>query len=383
MAERPSGLAVNWLHLARLGILAAVFVIGWKARAVTAPLLAAYLLMLICLPWRQRMKKRIGGIGATLTCMLLILIAPLALVLPVLGEVDDLHAMLPSADDAEQARVWTQEKVIEPLNGFIDSLPDALGEKLRKVVSSDTVMNSGGSLGKFLPWLAGALFTFLGGALGIASGLILLPIFLFYLLEGAPWLPRLRGELPASWRGSFDRTIPKIQRLLRVYCRARVVVALLKGAIAWVILLVFGLPGAYTLGLMIGVFSLLPVVGALVSTSALLVIAVVEMGMGGLGLALLVYAVTEVLEGYVLLPKLVGRELGMSDFLVILAVLVGGALMGIFGLLIAIPAVAIGRVLYEEYGRPLMQDEPPLAAASAPLLPGESVPPPLDGDGSD
>ena len=73
-------------------------------------------------------------------------------------------------------------------------------------------------------------------------------------------------------------------------------------------------------------------------------------------MALSDYGVTETIEGYVLLPRLVGRELGMSDFLVILAVMGGGALMGFFGLLIAIPVVAIGIVLYDEFLRPLMQD---------------------------
>lgn len=373
------------LNLLRMVIVAGVFVLGWMLRTVTVPLLAAYLLMLICLPWRQRMKRKVGGTFASILSMLLLLVVPAVLFLPTLAEVDQLAAMLPNEQSAAQ---WT-ERHIKPLLDFAsesgtaaiqeeepaaeeDAQDDALNLQtvVGKIRDSDALSNFGGHIASFLGGVGSYLFAFLGGAFGILSAILLLPIFLFYLLEGAPWLPRIRAELPKSWWQSYDRTVPKIQNLLRVYCRARLLVALGKGAIAWVILMIFGVPGSYTLGLMIGVFSLLPVVGALVSTCAVTLICLVHFqasGQGWLGvvLALSVYGVTETVEGYVLLPRLVGRELGMSDFLVILAVMGGGALMGFFGLLIAIPVVAIGMVLYDEFLRPLMKDPEELACAGA------------------
>jgi predicted PurR-regulated permease PerM len=373
------------LNLMRLAIVAGVFILGWMLRTVTVPLLAAYLLMLICLPWRQRLKRKVGGTFASILSMLALLLGPAILFLPTLAEADQLAAMLPNEASAAH---WT-ERHIKPLLDFAtvsDEETDGVEEGdgvesveateqaeeaeeqplnmqavVSKIRNSDALSGFGGHIAAFLGGVSNYLFAFLGGAFGILSAVLLLPIFLFYLLEGAPWLPRIRTELPKSWWTSFDRTVPKIQNLLRVYCRARLLVALGKGAIAWLILLMFGVPGSYTLGLMIGVFSLLPVVGALVSTCAVILICLVHFqadGQGWLGvvLALSVYGVTETIEGYVLLPRLVGRELGMSDFLVILAVMGGGALMGFFGLLIAIPAVAIGMVLYDEFLRPLMQD---------------------------
>lgn len=347
---------MNWLHLLRLGIVAIVFLLGWQARAVTIPLLAAYLLMLVCLPWRQRWKKRLGNVGATLACMAMLLILPLVFLLPVILEFDEIAGLLPTRNEAED---WSREHVIEPLRELIGTMPESVSESLSTVPDQESLKQAGPIILDALDALKDSFFKFFGGFLGILTSLVLLPIFLFYLLEGAPWLPRIRSELPKSWRGSFDRTMPKIQNLLRTYCRARLLVAMAKGAIAAAILFPFGIPGAYTLGLMVGSFSLLPVVGALVSSVALLVICVTELGGLGLLLALGVYAVTEVLEGYVLLPRLVGRELGMSDFVVILALLIGGALMGFFGLLIAIPAVAVGQVLLAEYVRPLMRDPEP------------------------
>lgn len=347
---------MNWLHLLRLGIVGLVFLLGWKARAVTVPLLGAYLLMLVCLPWRQRWRRRIGDLPATLACMAVLLLAPLVLTLPILLESDELLGMLPTEENAVK---WSEEHVIEPLKNFVRSLPESVRESLGNVPESDLVKNVGPGIASTMASLGTSILGFFGGMFGILSSIVLLPIFLFYLLEGAPWLPRVRAELPQSWRRSFDRTMPKIQNLLRTYVRARLMVAVVKGAIVAAILFVFSIPGAYTLGLTVGVSSLVPVVGGLVSSALLLVVCVAEDGAFGLGLAIGIYAFTELVEGYVLLPRLVGRELGMSDFVVILALLGGGALMGFFGLLIAIPAVAVGQVLLAEYVRPLMRDPEP------------------------
>lgn len=362
---------MNWLHLLRLGIVGLVFFVGWQARAVTVPLVIAYLLMLVCLPWRQRWRKRIGDVPATLACIVSLLLGPLILLFPVILEFDDLYELVPqkaqTEAEIEAAKQWSREHIISPLQDLIASLPDSVSESLESVSQSDVLERVGPGIGNAIARFFASLAGFFGGMFGIVSAIVLLPIFLFYLLEGAPWLPRIRAELPKSWRGSFDRTMPKIQNLLRTYCRARLLVAAVKGAMVAAILFLFGVPGAYTMGLMVGVASLVPVIGALISSAVLLVICVADLQGLGLLLAIAIYAITELVEGYVLLPRLVGRELGMSDFVVILALLCGGALMGFFGLLIAIPAVAVGQVLLAEYVRPLMRDPEDDEASPAPV----------------
>jgi predicted PurR-regulated permease PerM len=141
---------------------------------------------------------------------------------------------------------------------------------------------------------------------------------------------------------------------LAEYCRARLLVALAKGLIAGSVLFLFQTPAAYTLGLVVGAASLLPVVGPLLGLAFLLIVAFPFHGPLGLALAGFLYLGTEILEGYVLLPRLVGRRLGLDDFAVILTVLVGGALLGIFGMLIAIPALVVVRVIYQEILRPAL-----------------------------
>lgn len=345
----------------RLAIVAAVALLIWWLRPVTVPLFAAYLLALALLPLHRRMRRRIGNAFAALVCTLLALLAPALLLLPSVRDVGALVTWVADAD-VEALRAWFADAYAS----LHARLPDALAERLGALDwSEEQLAERAGVAAHGMVgvgrWLAG----FFGGVLGIVSFIALLPIFLYYLLEGAPWPARLRGELPKAWHPRYDRLIPRIEEILCSYTRARLIVAAVKALIAWAVLAVAGFPGAYTLALLLGMFSILPVIGPL---TAWVVVAAVGLahggatggGFAGLAVATALSAGLEALEGYVLLPRIVGRELGLSDFAVVLAMLGGGILFGFLGVLVAVPMVAVAKVLYAEYLRPVMKaaDDP-------------------------
>ena len=210
------------------------------------------------------------------------------------------------------------------------------------------------------PEVVASVGAFFGGAFGILAAAVLIPVFVFFLLLGVPWIPRLRSEMPPEWHPQFDRIVPRIQDILRLYMTSRLVVAFWKGTIGWIALFLLGFPGSFALGVFIGVFSLVPVLGPIVALLPLAAVAFVDGGhtggdIFGLLVALAIYGVLELFEGYVLLPRIVGKKIAMSDFAVILAAMCGGALMGMFGLLVAIPALAVFHVLYDEFVRPILK----------------------------
>lgn len=361
---------MNLTNAIRFAVVAGFCWLVWVLRPVTAPLFAAYLLMLVLVPLHRRWRIRLGSSVAALFCVLLTLLLPPILLLPAMVDFQHLMLQVPLDDlGGLSAQIQTQ------LLDLRDSLPAVLQEQL-----NPEELDPGKAMELFGGYLTAAgqgLVAFFGGAFGIISGFLLLPIFLYFLLEGGPWLARLRGELPQGWRPAYDRILPRIEGILSLYLVSRTKVATVKGILAWIALLLLGFPGSYTLGLALGGLSLLPVLGPLIAYILLALVAFADGGVTGGGLAGLVvatgiYGLLEILEGYVLLPRMVGRGLGLSDFVVILTVLCGGALMGIFGLLIAVPAVAVARVLYAEFVRPVMQDkEPPpdgLEEAAAPAV---------------
>ena len=320
--------------------------LGWLLRAVTAPLLAAYLLMLILSPLSSKFQPRIGSNGAAFACLGLLFIVPVLLLLPALPQFETLAGLVPGADSALFASLESQ------LRAASSDLPASLRESLDLSSSLEQLSHK---MGDFRH----SLQNFLGGAFGILTAFFLVPIFFFFLLRGGPWPPRIRKELPKDWHVRYDRILPRIEAILSTYVVARVGVAFWKGLIVFLLLLAFGFPAPYALGLMAGAFSLLPVLGPLLAFLAIALVGVADGGitgggLAGLGAASALYLLTELLEAYVLIPRLVGRDLGLSDFAVILAVLCGGALAGVFGLLLAVPAVAVGLVLYDEFVRPFM-----------------------------
>ena len=347
---------MNRLALLRFAISAAAVYLAWALRSVLAPLFAAYLLTLVLQPLHARLARRVGpSLGAVATVLVMIL-APLALAA---------MAWFASADLAEwfsaENTANLQVAVSEQISATIDALPEPLRERFEPDPAERELLVHDGITQTLerLPVALSGVARFFGGAFGIAAGLLLIPVFVYFLLQGAPWLPRLRSEIPPEWQEHFDSVLPPIETILRLYLVSRMKVAAMKGALAFVPLLLLGFPGAFTLAFVLGAFSLMPVLGPLLGLLALGAVAFVDGGVTGGGVpgllvAITIYAVLEVVEGYILLPRMVGKELGMSDFAVIVAVLCGGALAGILGLVIAIPAVAVGKVLYDEFVRPVM-----------------------------
>ena len=337
---------MNALFLLRITTFFAVLLIGWLASPITIPLVSAWLLMALCLPWKERLRSRLGDVGATLACLAGVLLLPIIFLVPVAFDLTEFQALLPDEASLETY----QDNLHSSLIHLVEHLPAPLAQPIQDLDTQKLLLPLAERMGSF----TGDLLGVVGGLFGLFTALLLLPVFLFFLLQGAPWLPKLRKEIPSAWQGTFDRTLPKIRQQLAEYCRARLLVSLAKGLIAALALFLFQTPAAYTLGLVIGAASLLPVVGPLLGLAFLLIVAFPFHGPAGLALAGFLYLGTEILEGYVLLPRLVGRRLGIDDFAVILTVLVGGALLGIFGMLIAIPALVVARVLYQEILRPAL-----------------------------
>ncbi|MBC8370592.1 MAG: AI-2E family transporter [Planctomycetes bacterium] len=326
----------------------------WVLRKVTVPLLGAYLFMLVLQPLQRRLTQKLPSSLAALGCVFVLLVVPLVAFLPAAFDFQNLLTKVPIDDlYGFSSQLRTQ---------FIDwhaSLPAWLAnmfdpssfEPKQYIEAINAQVHLAGS----------GLVQFFGGMFGIVSSMVLLPIFLYFLLQGGPWLLRIRRELPQSWHPYFDRILPQIEAISTNYLVARVKVAVVKMVIAWAALLLLGFPGAYSLAVAVGALSLLPVLGPLVGFVLLAIVGFADGGISGGGVsgfivAGVIYGVLEVVEAYVLIPRFVGQGLGLSDFAVILTILCGGALLGILGLVLAVPVVAVSRVLYAEFVRPVMKD---------------------------
>jgi|KBSSwiStaDraftv2_1062776.scaffolds.fasta_scaffold176911_3 predicted PurR-regulated permease PerM len=195
-------------------------------------------------------------------------------------------------------------------------------------------------------WLSAVLSSArIGGSvmLSLIGNAILVPVVLFYLLSDWTRLITSAQQLvPPRWRASTLSFLDDCDQVLGQYLRGQLLVMLVLAAYYAIGLALAGFELALPLGVFTGLAVAVPYVGfgiglVMASLAALLQFGAVK----GLALVALVYGIGQLLEGFVLTPRLVGERIGLSPLTVIFALLAFGTLFGFVGVLVALPASAV------------------------------------------
>ena len=208
-----------------------------------------------------------------------------------------------------------------------------------------------GATGVFVQRVFGNVLAFLGL-------LVLLPIYTYFLLFELERIHSfLARYLPRRDRARLVGIGRQIGEVLSNFFRGRLLVALCKGLIYALGLSVAGVDFALLLGFGTGFLSLVPFVGSTFGFVFAMLVAMLEHSVGGALLRVgIVFAAAEMLENYVLIPKIIGDSLGLHPVVVIFALLAGGASLGMFGLLIALPVTASAVIVAREFLLPVLAE---------------------------
>lgn len=235
-------------------------------------------------------------------------------------------------------------------------LPNELWEWLRQYASSPDAKELFSSQGAtdllqsvadtVLPGIknvARGTASFLTGLLGL--GIILLYV-IFLLADFGSIERNWQDYLPAAYRESVPEFLSEFEITMSRYFRGQVTIALLVGVLLSIGFTIIKLPLAIVIGMFAGILNIAPYLGAigLVPASLLAVIGAVETGespLVGVGLVLLVFAVVQIVQEAVLVPRIQGKGLGLSPWLILLALSIWGQLLGFLGLLIALPMTCL------------------------------------------
>ncbi|QEW07546.1 AI-2E family transporter [Nitrincola iocasae] len=187
-----------------------------------------------------------------------------------------------------------------------------------------------------------------------------LPLYLAFFLMAKPFEPRQIGEfLPFLKKDTREDVIYLFEQfvgILLTFFRGQIIIALIQGVLFAVGFTLVGFPYSIVIGFTLGLLNIIPYLGSIVGLSVVLPLAYFgeNGGVTSLLLVLLVFAVVQVIEGYVLTPKIMGNRTGLHPALIIFAVFFwGAALGGILGMILAIPltafAVVFWRLLKKKY----------------------------------
>lgn len=197
-----------------------------------------------------------------------------------------------------------------------------------------------------------------GSLLSLGLYLMLVPIYTWFLLFELDRISTfVRTYLPRRERQRFSRIGSQITEMLGNFFRGRMLVCLLKGLILAVAMWMLGIPYAFLLGVLSGFLSLIPFVGPTIGYGVAFLLALINHSLVDAAWRMaLVYTVGELLEGYVLLPRVVGDSLGLHPVVVVASLMVFGAALGMFGMLLALPITAAAVILVRELVLPALKD---------------------------
>lgn len=196
------------------------------------------------------------------------------------------------------------------------------------------------------------LQTLAKGGVHVVLGLfeaLLLPLFTFYLLRDWPGIVGgVEALLPYKLRPTVQILAGRIDERLQGFVRGQLTVAFAIGCLYSTGLLVAGVELALMIGFLGGCLFLVPYLGAVVTASLAVTMAVLEYGLDWhVFAALATFGLTHLLEGMVITPALVGERVGLHPLVVMVALIVGGNLLGIAGIVLAVPATATAAVLLD------------------------------------
>ncbi len=190
-------------------------------------------------------------------------------------------------------------------------------------------------------WLTSAASGGLSLLLAVLS-LCLLPLFTFFLLRDWPALVAFVGRLvPLRAQATTHRLAAEIDGRLAGWVRGQLTVAVVLGVLYSLGFTLSGIDLSVTVGLLGGALFLLPYIGPLITGALAVSLALLKFGgdwhVGAVAATLIV---AQALEGAVLTPLLVGDRVGLHPMVVMLAILVGGNVFGIVGIIVAVPVTA-------------------------------------------
>lgn len=190
----------------------------------------------------------------------------------------------------------------------------------------------------------------LGLVFSLLGYLFLTPVLSFYLLRDYDGITaRAQGLIPVPRREKSVAFLGEYNLLLSRYLRGQLLAAALVGVLTWLGLWILGFPYAGLVGAVAGVFNVVPYLGLVASLIPALIIVVFSGSiLASLAKVAAVFVAVQFLDSSVIGPRIVGGSVGLHPVWIMLALAVGGFFFGFVGLLIAVPAAVLLKLLLRE-----------------------------------
>jgi predicted PurR-regulated permease PerM len=359
-----------------LVVIAAVALVAilYAGREILAPfVLGVFLVFLLDPPVEWLARRRIGRAWA----VLLVYVAVIAIVVvlvaitaaPLIAQVRKLVDELPTLWDAIRTQVI--------------ALLERLGVPADVVASiKDTLEHLDQLLGGIDPTVVMPFLTSIFSLVGSVVAFLIVPVWVFYVVRDRPSVTAgLEAGIPELWRGDVRAVTAIATDVLGRWVRGQLVLGSTVGLATLAGLVLLGvfidpifLRFSIILAVIAGFFELLPIIGPIISAIPAVILGATVSPLALVAVFLLYLAIQQ-LENTFLVPKIQGDAVELHPAAILFVIVLGGAVYGLLGAILAVPIAAAARDIYRHFFRRLSDHESDLARAVAR---GPAEPPPTE-----
>ena len=337
--------------LTAIGIVGTLYLIN-RLKDVLLPFLVAWLMAYLIQPLVQfvQFEMKVRNRMLAIVCALLAIVAFFSL----LGWI-----FIPSIlQEIDKMRVLIQNFIAH--SDYVVSLPVSWQEYIREKIDIQQLTESLNSkeLMRFIESALSKIWTIFTGSvnhiISIFSWFIVLLYLVFILLDYDKILIGFKSLIPEKFRPVVLGVLGDVEYGMNRYFRGQSLIAFIVGILFSIGFLIVGLPLAVPLGLFIGLLNMVPYLQIIGLVPTILLCSLRSFETGGnfwiiLAGAMAVFVVVQLIQDMYLTPRIMGKVTGLNPAIILLSLSIWGSLMGVIGMIIALPLTTLMLSYYQRY----------------------------------
>ncbi|ALW89684.1 AI-2E family transporter [Deinococcus actinosclerus] len=342
-----------------------VFLVGFyvlyrfvgQIRTVLIDFAVAFLIAYLANPllnWLERGRVR-RGLGVFFVVLIFAALLSMAglLLATVSGQLITLLQKLPDqigslGDVLDRVTSWLTDRGVPGLADSRERLITAAQDYVQNIGKNivPILQNALSSTGTLLSGLVS-----IGGMVGQILLILLMSIYL--MIDYSRVNAALLRVFPRPWQPRVQEFSDLVGTAVGGYVRGQLLIASFIGVFVWLGLTIVGIPSAAAIGFLAGAFNIVPYLGPIIgATPAILLALTLPGALIKIVLVIVVFVAANQIEGNFLSPYILSRTTDLHPITVLVAILIGASLLGFAGALLAVPLVALGKLMLQRYYYP-------------------------------
>ena len=340
-------------------------ILGYTLSSVIIAIIFAYIIdPIVNYLERKGVKRQFGVIIVYISVILIFGILIVSVIPKTINEVSNLLASLPAMVDTLikdvnnfLTEVFAKFNIELPenfINVYKESNPKVNGNVETPQIVSDILDSMKKTINELIVKMQGSLMGSLSnivsklyGFLTSAFRLVLIIIFSFYFsVDKERFILKVKKAIPNKYREDISYLTGNIDTALQQFIRGRMLLAIFVGVLTMIYLLILRVDFAVIIGLITCVADIIPYIGPFLGCAPAVLFAFMDSPMKALWV-LVLFVVVQWVENNILAPKLIGDSTGLNPLVILISIIIGGGIFGVWGMVISVPLTSIIFILVD------------------------------------